>query len=1622
MEKMDIEISQNEKTKTMNKFLKILPWMLLVASLFLLVGCRLYKPDVDKQIPATLDIKSQEIEKSTNKADDYLNDPEYWKNQPNEAIIGRLVELGRIAESSADDYFDANQEERFAHVNPEAEQIADSPELGEQVITFNESYTNRRVVPDYLAILDADRTKVLSYITKDQWPESGPLVYRGEVMTDVYFEWSVDGLFFQTLNSLGQGSSGHRFTVSTPKRKLLLELQNESYRKPDVNVYHGYVTDRYGDPLPGTKVGFNVEGHSFFTTTDANGHYVLEAKPVMEVFSDGDNDYLLTVYFQPDFSGYEVDPSFELSDSSQWGEAYYDKHGSGPYNENHILQPKDGYDKSEWYVLYQFADPPKYLPPDPDYGISYKIGAQLCAPAYEDTKGPLFITVGFNCTGGASCNDAEEVELEEYIRLVLQQEWNGNGWSPSTVPGINIPPTVVEAFRAGATAVRSFANYHRDHPNAWNSSPRFHICRSQYCQDYKPSNGPTQEISSAVAYNKEWMLVDNSDGPAKSEFSAENNDYSGDQVKTACESGLYSGICAEASNGVPTDNDRIGFKFGIHGDGYFRASNDADAGAGYPRFPLGGNPDYVSLGRSDADNSHPRGMSQRGSFRWATGLDVNSGTAGVTGNKIGLPILPGPNGEQTKSWVEILSHYYPYYSLESCSGKVIDLGCIDINCDDLSAPNCGCSPDPNVYIPIDCGQWVITDVATDGVYNTSHYGCENWHDYGKEVVYSFSHDGLSDIVVYGQNVSPKFDVDVFIIHDANSDGYFDQISECSGDTKTGDEFAIDGVLASYVNAPVGNYLVVVETGTGHLESGICEIKVEASCSQCPNVQASNPLSISAIPTSVPFNGTTQLQASFTGNVQSYNWYNESKLSCTTCPSPNLTMDETPYGVYSGDLFSVQVVDDQSQIHDAAIAVNLAYSGQPDIGFVPGAVVNVGTFPSAATFKSLVIPVVNNSTDDAPVGVNGMWIITTGPDLSNIVDTLAWCSRDRIPAGAQRNLQFGWYKNQSHVATGTYYMHVLIDPQDELAETDETNNHWMYPNPVLIINPNSANSRPDYVVTNVSGVPNIPEIGQKYSVDIDITNQGLGTSPLQLDVMIYFSENNQLGHHDVPLLESMLTIPSASSILSTQTVTLTTDLLIPYNLPSNGYIIVVVDPPWYWPTWGNGYHKEGHGGEVNNHHVMPVSFGVSSSGGVQSNILAVNPGVVCKSDPVNFQAFECDPTWTYSWDFGDGNMATGTTVTHQYVADGTYTVILSVNDGTIVETDQVDVVVSGHNLDATATKVSDATCPQTPDGSATLTASATGNYQYQWDNGESTATAVNLDPGIHYGTIIDPVGCNASASVVIGTSSLLALDFEILKAPSCDAPNGKVKAIVTGKNGSVSYTWLDENNDPYLDLSPNKKRGLNMSPGLYTVVAADNTCPITRSIVLEAVPDLFPTIVEANDVCTANNPKLKIDFSAGNGNKPYQNIIWFADGIEVIGATGKKLAGVVPGVIYQVKIVDEDGCDATSPSYSFTCSGTSNRIANPSLSSGVKKPWIKMYPNPVHDDLTLQYLRTHPAHLKLQLMNLHGQIVSEVDWQPTTLGQKQLFNVINQPEGIFFLQILDANNGSVHEVRRVVVIH
>lgn len=100
------------------------------------------------------------------------------------------------------------------------------------------------------------------------------------------------------------------------------------------------------------------------------------------------------------------------------------------------------------------------------------------------------------------------------------------------------------------------------------------------------------------------------------------------------------------------------------------------------------------------------------------------------------------------------------------------------------------------------------------------------------------------------------------------------------------------------------------------------------------------------------------------------------------------------------------------------------------------------------------------------------------------------------------------------------------------------------------------------------------------------------------------------------------------------------------------------------------------------------------------------------------------TLAYSWDFGDGTTGSGASPTHEYLESGTYTVILTVSDGTLTDSDTLLLTVRNVAPTANVSGPNIAVPGQSVSFSFSASDSSPGDtaagfsYQINWGDGQS----------------------------------------------------------------------------------------------------------------------------------------------------------------------------------------------------------------------------------------------------------------------------------------------------------------
>jgi hypothetical protein len=292
-----------------------------------------------------------------------------------------------------------------------------------------------------------------------------------------------------------------------------------------------------------------------------------------------------------------------------------------------------------------------------------------------------------------------------------------------------------------------------------------------------------------------------------------------------------------------------------------------------------------------------------------------------------------------------------------------------------------------------------------------------------------------------------------------------------------------------------------------------------------------------------------------------------------------------------------------------------------------------------------------------------------------------------------------------------------------------------------------------------------------------------------------------------------------------------------------------------------------------------------------------------TDPMyNYAAFLGLTDLSSSYDFGDGTAtAYAIDTNYTYATNPPYTVIkhdslYGWRTFCVVSDTQV---VGSPPLTAT-TASTDATCTG-GNGSATITATGTAPYVYNWSNGATTATANNLTSGSYDVTVTDANGCTQAETIVVGTTTVTLTASNTTNNSACGGATGS--ASVNPTNGTAPYTYIWNNGQT-------TQTAANLAAGSYDVTITDaNGCigNITGIVVNNPNSPTSSAAVSSNyngaEISCNGGADGEATVTATGGTTPY-SYNW-TDGQSTAVATGLA-AGV-----YSVTITDAASCSSVS---------------------------------------------------------------------------------------------------------------
>ena len=275
-------------------------------------------------------------------------------------------------------------------------------------------------------------------------------------------------------------------------------------------------------------------------------------------------------------------------------------------------------------------------------------------------------------------------------------------------------------------------------------------------------------------------------------------------------------------------------------------------------------------------------------------------------------------------------------------------------------------------------------------------------------------------------------------------------------------------------------------------------------------------------------------------------------------------------------------------------------------------------------------------------------------------------------------------------------------------------------------------------------------------------------------------------------------------------------------------------------------------------------------------------------------------YSYQWD--DSNNQTTATATD--LCEGTYTVIVTDDNGCEESISVTINNVAGSGITLTTTTVDVSACGLC-DGEATVDVDGgTEPYSYQWDdsNNQTTATATDLCEGTYTVIVTDDNGCEESISVTIDNAggSGMTLTIDAVNVTACGECDGEATVNVAGGTEPYDYQWNDPNNQITATAT-------NLCEGTYTVLVTDaNGCEETASVSVgsdvESGMTLTTTTVDES-ACAMCDGEAAVSVDGGTDPYTYE---WD----DPNNQTTATATGLCEGT-YNVTVTDANQCQETT---------------------------------------------------------------------------------------------------------------
>lgn len=214
---------------------------------------------------------------------------------------------------------------------------------------------------------------------------------------------------------------------------------------------------------------------------------------------------------------------------------------------------------------------------------------------------------------------------------------------------------------------------------------------------------------------------------------------------------------------------------------------------------------------------------------------------------------------------------------------------------------------------------------------------------------------------------------------------------------------------------------------------------------------------------------------------------------------------------------------------------------------------------------------------------------------------------------------------------------------------------------------------------------------------------------------------------------------------------------------------------------------------------------------------------------------------------------------------------------------------------------DVLCNGDSTGAVSVDATGSGQWVYNWSNGDTTDTVADLPTDWYTVTVVDQYSCEATDSIFVGEPNPVSLSITTVSNVDCYGSNtGSIDIDFSGGVGGYLFSWTDSTGA----WSSGSEDLLNAPAGEYYIAAEDsNGCALFDTVQITEPTQLVLTVDSVLDLTCKGNLDGYIGLSGTGGVLPYT----FIANLDTT-TTGEFYN--LDSNYYSLVIIDSNGCQAT----------------------------------------------------------------------------------------------------------------